>query len=135
MTATPFSSPVKCTYRNCINQQAINIKELFLVPGERIELPTNGLQNRCSTAELTRQIKGLGENDTGIATGLPRARFLRKLSSSGKQLRNVQQLTRPNPTHLRRLPREKSIVRDCESVNVKSPTKSSQAAENSLFVI
>jgi hypothetical protein len=25
-----------------------------LVPGERIELPTNGLQNRCSTAELTR---------------------------------------------------------------------------------
>jgi hypothetical protein len=28
------------------------------VPGERIELPTNGLQNRCSTAELTRQIEG-----------------------------------------------------------------------------
>ncbi len=27
-----------------------------LVPGERIELPTNGLQNRCSTAELTRQL-------------------------------------------------------------------------------
>jgi RES domain-containing protein len=26
----------------------------LLVPGERIELPTNGLQNRCSTAELTR---------------------------------------------------------------------------------
>jgi hypothetical protein len=26
------------------------------VPGERIELPTNGLQNRCSTAELTRRI-------------------------------------------------------------------------------
>jgi hypothetical protein len=25
-----------------------------LVPGERIELPTFGLQNRCSTAELTR---------------------------------------------------------------------------------
>ena len=25
------------------------------VPGERIELPTNGLQNRCSTAELTRR--------------------------------------------------------------------------------
>jgi hypothetical protein len=25
-----------------------------VVPGERIELPTNGLQNRCSTAELTR---------------------------------------------------------------------------------
>src|SRR4051794_26736881 len=28
---------------------------LDLVPGERIELPTNGLQNRCSTAELTRR--------------------------------------------------------------------------------
>ena len=27
---------------------------MLLVPGERIELPTNGLQNRCSTAELTR---------------------------------------------------------------------------------
>ena len=27
----------------------------FVVPGERIELPTNGLQNRCSTTELTRQ--------------------------------------------------------------------------------
>ena len=26
-----------------------------LVPGEGIEPPTNGLQNRCSTAELTRQ--------------------------------------------------------------------------------
>jgi hypothetical protein len=28
---------------------------IYMVPGERIELPTNGLQNRCSTAELTRQ--------------------------------------------------------------------------------
>jgi hypothetical protein len=27
---------------------------ISLVPGERFELPTNGLQNRCSTAELTR---------------------------------------------------------------------------------
>jgi hypothetical protein len=25
-----------------------------VVPDERIELPTNGLQNRCSTAELIR---------------------------------------------------------------------------------
>ena len=30
-----------------------------LVPGERFELPTNGLQNRCSTTELTRQINDL----------------------------------------------------------------------------
>jgi hypothetical protein len=29
---------------------------ILLVPGERIELPTNGLQNRCSTAELTRRL-------------------------------------------------------------------------------
>jgi hypothetical protein len=28
------------------------------VPVERIELPTFGLQNRCSTAELNRQILG-----------------------------------------------------------------------------
>jgi hypothetical protein len=27
---------------------------ILLVPDERIELPTNGLQNRCSTAELIR---------------------------------------------------------------------------------
>jgi hypothetical protein len=32
-------------------------KFLFLlVPVERIELPTNGLQNRCSTAELNRHL-------------------------------------------------------------------------------
>ena len=29
-----------------------------VVPVERIELPTFGLQNRCSTAELNRQIWG-----------------------------------------------------------------------------
>ena len=28
---------------------------ILLVPGEGLEPPTNGLQNRCSTAELTRQ--------------------------------------------------------------------------------
>ena len=28
----------------------------ILVPGEGLEPPTNGLQNRCSTAELTRRI-------------------------------------------------------------------------------
>jgi hypothetical protein len=28
---------------------------ILLVPVERIELPTFGLQNRCSTAELNRQ--------------------------------------------------------------------------------
>jgi hypothetical protein len=29
-----------------------------VVPVERIELPTFGLQNRCSTAELNRRIEG-----------------------------------------------------------------------------
>jgi hypothetical protein len=29
--------------------------ECGMVPVERIELPTNGLQNRCSTAELNRR--------------------------------------------------------------------------------
>jgi hypothetical protein len=42
-----------------------------LVPGERIELPTNGLQNRCSTAELTRQASDVDVLDTPIAAGLP----------------------------------------------------------------
>jgi hypothetical protein len=28
---------------------------ILLVPGEGFEPPTNGLQNRCSTTELTRQ--------------------------------------------------------------------------------
>jgi hypothetical protein len=55
-----------------------------VVPGERIELPTNGLQNRCSTAELTRHlslfISGLGFAATGrktpFATGLLPAALL-----------------------------------------------------------
>jgi hypothetical protein len=32
----------------------------LLVPVERIELPTFGLQNRCSTAELNRRIEAAG---------------------------------------------------------------------------
>ncbi len=39
------------------------------MPGERIELPTNGLQNRCSTAELTRQINDLGLPGYFLGTG------------------------------------------------------------------
>ena len=31
---------------------------ILLVPGKRIELLTFGLQNRCSTAELTRLTRG-----------------------------------------------------------------------------
>jgi len=39
-----------------------------MVPGERIELPTNGLQNRCSTAELTRHRPNQGFSDSGVET-------------------------------------------------------------------
>ena len=39
-----------------------------MVPGERIELPTNGLQNRCSTAELTRQINHLATSKYRLGT-------------------------------------------------------------------
>jgi hypothetical protein len=39
------------------------ISQAFVVPGERIELPTNGLQNRCSTAELTRLFNDLDATD------------------------------------------------------------------------
>jgi hypothetical protein len=41
-----------------------------VVPGERFELPTNGLQNRCSTTELTRQINNLARGLAQIGTGL-----------------------------------------------------------------
>jgi hypothetical protein len=40
----------------------------LLVPGERIELPTNGLQNRCSTAELTRRRACRVDNVNGTFT-------------------------------------------------------------------
>jgi hypothetical protein len=32
-----------------------------MVPVERIELPTFGLQNRCSTAELNRQLEAIAD--------------------------------------------------------------------------
>jgi hypothetical protein len=35
---------------------------VFVVPVERIELPTFGLQNRCSTAELNRRTKLQGSD-------------------------------------------------------------------------
>jgi hypothetical protein len=41
---------------------------ILLVPGERIELPTNGLQNRCSTAELTRHINDLAFSGYELGT-------------------------------------------------------------------
>jgi hypothetical protein len=41
------------------------------VPGERFELPTNGLQNRCSATELTRQIPRFSAVCSEIAAQLP----------------------------------------------------------------
>jgi hypothetical protein len=59
-----------------------------MVPGERFELPTNGLQNRCSTTELTRQINGLGVEDRRVATQLPPANVSR-CSHSVRTLANA----------------------------------------------
>ncbi len=39
----------------------------FMVPAERIELPTFGLQNRCSTAELCRHTWARGLYTAAIA--------------------------------------------------------------------
>ena len=42
-----------------------------MVPVERIELPTFGLQNRCSTAELNRRLDG---NDWPAKSAIDSAR-------------------------------------------------------------
>src|SRR5215470_12598381 len=47
-------------------QSAVSAVASLLVPGERFELPTNGLQNRCSTTELTRQINDLRSGSSSI---------------------------------------------------------------------
>src|SRR5262245_17050508 len=62
------------------------------VPGERIELPTFGLQNRCSTAELTRRPIASARVRRQVLDPLPahfhcRARRLRKHPYSRSQLR------------------------------------------------
>jgi hypothetical protein len=43
--------------RACCNNSLLLL--VFLVPGEGFEPPACGLQNRCSTTELTRQINDL----------------------------------------------------------------------------
>ena len=40
---------------NAAQLVSVETKMTVLVPDERFELPTNGLQNRCSTTELIRQ--------------------------------------------------------------------------------
>ena len=46
---------IKVALKSPRTLNSVNPARWLLVPGERIELPTNGLQNRCSTAELTRR--------------------------------------------------------------------------------
>ena len=65
-----------------------------VVPGERIELPTNGLQNRCSTAELTRLINNLAIQDRAIATGFPPARSAAAIGGSAGDRRSAPFLER-----------------------------------------
>jgi hypothetical protein len=53
-----------------------------MVPGERIELPTNGLQNRCSTAELTRRTGPFKTSGRKRPCGLSLRFFLRPQPAS-----------------------------------------------------
>jgi hypothetical protein len=46
-----------CFPRVFLAIDADNTCLISLVPGEGLEPPTNGLQNRCSTAELTRLLQ------------------------------------------------------------------------------
>jgi hypothetical protein len=47
----------RCLPRRVSSAAVFQKMLVLLVPGEGIEPPTNGLQNRCSTAELTRQTR------------------------------------------------------------------------------
>jgi hypothetical protein len=57
------------------------------VPVERIELPTFGLQNRCSTAELNRRIEAIGEPRYVAARVRSSAGRISDLSEKGQNLR------------------------------------------------
>jgi hypothetical protein len=57
----------------------------MVVPGERIELPTNGLQNRCSTAELTRLFNDLAFSGHRVGTNIRSPRILAELIAGGAQ--------------------------------------------------
>src|SRR5215510_7816428 len=46
-----------------------------LVPGERFELPTNGLQKCCSTTELTRQINELQNRSSCLVLAVSRQSY------------------------------------------------------------
>jgi hypothetical protein len=66
-----------------------NVGQLFdsVVPVERIELPTFGLQNRCSTAELNRRIEvGGRQQNTPLYPSSSAAR-ISDLSVKGQKLK------------------------------------------------
>ena len=59
---------------------------ISLVPGERFELPTNGLQNRCSTTELTRHCTDLAESLDAVLVRKPRHTSRGNVSANGKYI-------------------------------------------------
>jgi hypothetical protein len=56
-----------------------------MVPVERIELPTFGLQNRCSTAELNRRIFASGTDEIPDSANLAAGR-ISDLPAKGQNL-------------------------------------------------
>src|SRR5437588_12609964 len=61
---------------------------VLLVPVERIELPTFGLQNRCSTAELNRRIEAIGEGEISRHLVRSSAGRISDLVAKGQNLKN-----------------------------------------------
>src|SRR5258707_10291598 len=59
-----------------------------MVPVERIELPTFGLQNRCSTAELNRRIEAIGEGEISRHLVRSSAGRISDLVAKGQNLKN-----------------------------------------------
>src|SRR5258707_2174621 len=59
-----------------------------MVPVERIELPTFGLQNRCSTAELNRRIEAIGEGEISRHLVRSSAGRISDLVAKGQKLKN-----------------------------------------------
>jgi hypothetical protein len=52
-----FPKPISGKIERRGNEISPLFSVVLLVPVERIELPTFGLQNRCSTAELNRRTR------------------------------------------------------------------------------
>ena len=59
-----------------------------MVPVQRIELPTFGLQNRCSTAELNRRIEAIGGSKVSRPLVRSSAARISDLVAKGQNLKN-----------------------------------------------